>query len=140
MYLLSEIGDLLWSSNVTDLLVCTLFCAAQIPLAELQQPRVYLHIFGCISRGSYRLQYMHTHARYSFILPAIFTSEYIIAHTGLALTLLFIAGSCVDAGFTDCCNTSCDITSDNSICFCDQQCFSLNDCCFDILDVPCFPG
>ena len=62
----------------------------------------------------------------------------------LAIMLLLIAGSCVSAGFTSCCDSSspisCRIPSGDFICYCDQACYSANDCCFDIQDVACFPG
>ena len=66
----------------------------------------------------------------------------------------FIAASCVEAGFTSCCVEeegelgeeiddflSCEIgRAGNSPCYCDQACFSSEDCCSDIEDVPCFDG
>ena len=52
-----------------------------------------------------------------------------------------IIGSCVDAGFEDCCNSDIDgscIVNGFPSCFCDQMCYLFNDCCFDIAEIcPC---
>ena len=55
----------------------------------------------------------------------------------------YCLGSCVDAGFDDCCNpygeVSCSVQSGGfSSCYCDQACYQRNDCCFDIAEIcPC---
>ena len=45
-------------------------------------------------------------------------------------------GSCVDAGFVGCCDSSCYVGS----CYCDQICHTYGDCCDDIEDIGCFPA
>ena len=47
----------------------------------------------------------------------------------------------MSAGFTSCCNTStnasCRGTGGNSTCYCDQSCYTSNDCCPDINQTSC---
>ena len=58
------------------------------------------------------------------------------------LIFLFCIGSCVDAGFTECCTEGeCRAFAPNSsfFCFCDRLCFDFNDCCDDISQTNCTP-
>ena len=41
-------------------------------------------------------------------------------------------GSCLDAGYTECCDGGNCIGSEPFDCFCDQFCYFLDDCCSDI--------
>ena len=52
--------------------------------------------------------------------------------------------SCVSRGFTGCCPTNgntqyCILGSSNSYCYCDQDCYTYNDCCPDIRQINCLP-
>ena len=50
------------------------------------------------------------------------------------------AGSCVDAGFSDCCvGDDCEVFSPSfpSSCFCDALCNKYRDCCDDVSDTGC---
>lgn len=52
------------------------------------------------------------------------------------------SGSCVGAGFQGCCaehNDGCLGVGDGE-CYCDQECYSLDDCCVDIGDICPPPG
>ena len=56
------------------------------------------------------------------------------------------AGSCVLRGLSNGCCDSRQLTCTGACgvgttgpCFCDQMCHSLNDCCFDVLEIGCFP-
>ena len=51
--------------------------------------------------------------------------------------------SCVEAEFTTCCTGSastCTVGPPAIECSCSQDCFSVDTCCHDITEVPCFPG
>ena len=54
----------------------------------------------------------------------------------LLINTLYI-GSCVDAGFTDCCVTDCLV---DGVCYCDSICYSLQDCCEDVEETCERPG
>ena len=50
------------------------------------------------------------------------------------------AGSCIDAGYTECCsgqNNTCLGVSADDTCFCDDSCFDIGDCCSDIGELTC---
>ena len=48
------------------------------------------------------------------------------------------AGSCVEKGFQGCCTFNCQVYSPTGICYCDEICHSVGDCCSDILDIDCY--
>ena len=50
-----------------------------------------------------------------------------------------IIGSCLalNLNYSGCCVWSLSPTCSNNGCFCDQNCYILNDCCSDIADVGC---
>ena len=43
----------------------------------------------------------------------------------------FLSGSCVAAGYSECCENGCFSTD----CFCDDICFIFEDCCYDYIDI-----
>ena len=45
-----------------------------------------------------------------------------------------LQGSCIGAGYSDCCQDS-NCLGDVGDCYCDEYCFSLNDCCTDTKDI-----
>ncbi len=54
---------------------------------------------------------------------------------------MYITGSCLEAGFQGCCaehNDGC--LGEGGACYCDQECYSLDDCCMDIGDICPPPG
>ena len=56
------------------------------------------------------------------------------------VTMSFPTGSCVNAGFTSCCDPANETAEcGQGECFCDQMCHTLGDCCFDIEAINCFP-
>lgn len=48
-----------------------------------------------------------------------------------------LLGSCLDAGFTDCCTGSAStcLGTPTLNCYCDRNCHSLGDCCDDIEEI-----
>ncbi len=51
--------------------------------------------------------------------------------------------SCVEAGFQACCaehSDECLLTAGGGECYCDQECYRLDDCCTDIGDICPPPG
>ena len=59
--------------------------------------------------------------------------------TVCTVAITISTGSCVNAGFTMCCDPAIEICGLNG-CFCDQFCYVAGDCCFDIQAINCFPG
>ena len=53
--------------------------------------------------------------------------------------IMSILGSCkvLTLGYSGCCSIPPSRTCKNIDCFCDQQCYSNNDCCSDIADIGC---
>ena len=55
-------------------------------------------------------------------------------HFGISMS-----GSCVSEGYTGCCESGDCRGGELSRCFCDEICYTLEDCCDDILDIACSP-
>ena len=51
----------------------------------------------------------------------------------------YYAGSCLEAGYTECCSDFICLGSPTLDCFCDPSCHSFGDCCYDI-DQSCPSG
>ena len=54
-------------------------------------------------------------------------------------------GSCLHSGYNGCCEEGeeCQGSAESfpfGICYCDKQCYDLNDCCNDIADINCTKG
>ena len=54
---------------------------------------------------------------------------------------MLILGSCLalNLSYSGCCILSLSPTCSNNGCYCDQNCYILNDCCNDIADISCYP-
>ena len=55
--------------------------------------------------------------------------------------ITLILGSCLalNLNYSGCCVFSLSPSCTNNGCFCDQMCYTFNDCCSDIADIGCHP-
>ena len=59
-------------------------------------------------------------------------------YINIVINVTIIIGSCVAAGFKNCCNSSADVSCSvigSPSCFCDYVCYEFHDCCFDIPEI-----
>ena len=55
---------------------------------------------------------------------------------------MLILGSCLalNISYSGCCVMHLSPPCNSNGCYCDQNCYSLNDCCSDIADIGCHPA
>ena len=55
---------------------------------------------------------------------------------------MLILGSCLalNLNYSGCCQFSLSPPCTNNGCYCDQMCYTFNDCCNDIADIGCHPA
>ena len=67
-----------------------------------------------------------------------------LVQNNISHCLRYCPGSCVDDGFSGCCNPNehptckAQALEDETSCYCDQVCYNYGDCCPDIADIGCY--